>query len=135
MRNYIALDNAFVIGDDGSGPLQLAFFGQFPGEAFSEAATVAQILLASGWISAEPISNAPIYALLSHDLITGLLIGPTQGSQPAGGLAGFGLWNQIVAFAQAIGVDPLKSPKEQGVKPWNGRPTRVHRPRGKLVPA
>jgi len=135
MRNYIALDNAFILGNDGFSDQQLAFFGQSPGTAYAAATATADTLLSLGWTSADPVSNAPIYVLLSHDLISGLLITFTQGSQPAGGQIGFQIWDQITQLASAFGLDPFTSPKLQDVRPWNGKPLRIHKPRGKLVKA
>jgi len=127
MRNYIRVESATIFGNDGSSDQTLTFFGQFPGQAASEATTVANLLLGAGWTFANVVSNPPLNVLLSHDFITAMMIFPTQGSQPAGGQAGQALFATLISICQQLGVDPWISPKFQDVYPWNGRAKRHFR--------
>jgi hypothetical protein len=121
MRNYIKVDNATIFGDDGVSPQVLTFFGQFPGQALAIAQVTADQLLAGGWVSANAIQNPDIYVLLNKGLATSLMINPTSGSQPAGGLLGQTIFENLQSISSQFGLDPFVSPKEQDVRPWNGR--------------
>lgn len=124
MRNYIRAPNATLAGNDGSQDLTLVFFGQTDGQALAIANATANQLLAGGWSSAAAWLNPPLTVLLNQSLVANLLIFPQTGSQPAGGLLGKTLWDNLISICEQQGMDPWISPKEQEVYPWNGHAIR-----------
>jgi hypothetical protein len=63
------------------------------------------------------VGTQQIYALLNRELLIGYF--QNLGAQPNS--TGQMLWDSITGYATAVGVDFTTSPKEQRVRPWNGR--------------